>query len=363
MQSFNRRSTPAAQPGYFAGNVAPQPAQNGQFMGNANSAPPLQMPQQPAPSQGPTQQNSHHSQQPPQQQPPPQPQKKLSPYKAKRQQQLYNAVREEHINTQIARIDGKNKVLDFSDGLVRADPKDYANIHGTGGHEHAPNSVIRVALTDYTNKGNSVYVTVNLDVYRVFELLSAVDAAARGNLGVASQMPVFADVATAHGMVLGWLQAGCVPPHQGLVAVEQLLAKSLTALNPETPTWALPPILKTNPYTATKGANGKKLTKVSSLNVQYFPNQNYQWHIRVTNFLAPLNEYESGAITFSGNGAIDKKEAIIFVTTSDLLEALNHVADYIAQWTDKTDGGTIATMHDEKESRREVRSQEQRPQR
>ena len=46
----------------------------------------------------------------------------------------------------IAKTNGRNKVIDFRDGLVLAYPEDYAMIHGKGGKGHAPTSVIKIAV-------------------------------------------------------------------------------------------------------------------------------------------------------------------------------------------------------------------------
>ena len=70
------------------------------------------------------------------------------------------------ISATITKTNGRNKVIDFRDNLVIANTKDYANIHGVGGKDHAPNSTIRCTICDYTKgKGeNSVTVSANVAV-------------------------------------------------------------------------------------------------------------------------------------------------------------------------------------------------------
>ena len=75
----------------------------------------------------------------------------------------------------ITKANGKDKVIDFRDGLVPAYPSDYAMLFGEGGKKHAPKSVIRVVICDFT-KGTgakSVTVQANLEM-EVVSILRAV---------------------------------------------------------------------------------------------------------------------------------------------------------------------------------------------
>ena len=68
----------------------------------------------------------------------------------------------------IAKTNGRNKVLDFRDGLVLAYPDDYAMIHGKGGKNHASTSVIKIAICDYSSgtgdKSTTLFANITPDV-------------------------------------------------------------------------------------------------------------------------------------------------------------------------------------------------------
>lgn len=75
----------------------------------------------------------------------------------------------------IAKTNGRNKVLDFRDGLVLAYPDDYAMIHGKGGKNHAPTSVIKIAICDYSSgtgdKSTTLFANITPDVCeQIFEV-------------------------------------------------------------------------------------------------------------------------------------------------------------------------------------------------
>lgn len=357
MRSYAKQPTQAPLPQYNHGNNALAQNGNGVGMQGAINMPPLQAtpPLSRPAQQPPTQQQSHYNNHVNTQQPLPQtPQQKVTSYfRMLWQRKMSQAFNAEQLNTQIARIDGKNKILDFSDGLIRADPKDYANLHGTGGQNSAPNSVIRLALTDYSQgAGKSTYVTANMDVYQIERLLAAVKMASCGMLGIGNQLDAVKAAATANGQLTGWLQSGHCPTYQELANLQQMLGQGLNSKEADAPAWKMPTILKANPY-GKKEINGVKHAPVSSLDVQYFPAKNYSWTIRIVNFLAPLNERQNGSINFDGKGAVEKKEAVISVTTADLMTELLRVDHFIWNWEAQLTKQT-ALMHEEKENRREA---------
>lgn len=355
MRKFNQPSDQPAPPPYNPGSVAPQ--QQGQTFaanGNTNAFPPQQQTNQPV---GPAHQPPQSAPIPyPTQTPPPQTQqqpRKLSLFMQKLSANLRQALRAERIDTQIARIAGKDKFLDFSDGLVRADPQNYGNLHGIGGEKHATNSVIRLNLTDYSQgAGNSTYVSVNLDVYQVDELLTAVRMANCGLLGMSAQLGVLKAATTANGILIGWLQSGHCPTFQELANLQQMLGQCFNQRDAGAPEWKMPTVLKANPYRR-KDIGGVTYAEVSSLDVSYFQDKNYCWAFRVVNFYAPLNEWQNGSITFNGKNAVERKEVLISVTTSDLLYALNNVDHFIWNWEQQLSKQT-ALMHEEKENRKEI---------
>lgn len=79
------------------------------------------------------------------------------------------------INTIIAKASTSEKVIDFRDGLVLAHDEDYAMLFGVGGGKHAPVSVIKVTICDFSKgKGDlSVTSSANLELETI-ALLRAV---------------------------------------------------------------------------------------------------------------------------------------------------------------------------------------------
>lgn len=76
------------------------------------------------------------------------------------------------ISTVIAKVNGKNSVVDFRDKLSMARPEEYATMHQLGGKkQEGYSSVIEMVICDYT-KGtgeNSVTVSVNLEPSVLYE--------------------------------------------------------------------------------------------------------------------------------------------------------------------------------------------------
>lgn len=265
------------------------------------------------------------------------------------------------INAKITWMDGKDKKLDFSDCLIKANPEDYANIHGCGGKGHAPNSSICLTLCDYS-KGTgdkSVTVKVNLDVRYIDTLLSIAQTANSGVLGIANQLRGVKDFSTANGVVIGWLQSGHQPTMQELAGLQQTLCNGLVAQDPggQNAGWS-DGFQKNNPY-KTEHRNGKEYAPVSIFSIAYDQTRNYPWTIRVTNCMAPLVRKENGATSHNAKEAVDKKEVVFFATTKDWLEALASVDHYIRLWEYRM-YPIVQSMCQERERRRETKKNESR---
>lgn len=243
------------------------------------------------------------------------------------------------IDNTIVRFATNKAAMDFSCRLVKAYQQDYANIHGCGGNKHAPNSSIQLNICDYS-KGtgeNSVSVHFNIDVREISRLRSAVEAANIGTLGLTEQLKGVREFATANGMVIGWLQSGHQPTYQELAGLQQTLCNGLTAQDPDnnTPDKVLwkSETLKTNPYRAAcELIDGVEFAPVSTFIVEYTPAKNYQWTLRVANFMAPLVRNTNGSSYARASQAIRKTEALFPISTADLFDALCQVEHYISLW-------------------------------
>ena len=86
------------------------------------------------------------------------------------------------VNTIITKATGRNKVIDFRDGLVPAHEEDYANLHGAGGRKgKAPVSVIKVYICDYTAGTGESSRTLNANISP--ELCEQLLEICKGNIG------------------------------------------------------------------------------------------------------------------------------------------------------------------------------------
>lgn len=98
------------------------------------------------------------------------------------------------ISTIIAKANARSKVVDFRDSLVPALVEDYAMMHGAGGKDHAPASVIKVTVCDYTagTGDKSTTVTANISP----DLCEQLFEVCRQNVGtyvIDNKFPVFTE--------------------------------------------------------------------------------------------------------------------------------------------------------------------------
>lgn len=192
----------------------------------------------------------------------------------------------EYISQKIYKINGKDKVIDFTSKLVKAKLNDFANVHGCGGKDHAPNSTIGVVICDYT-KGtgdNSVTMRFNMDV---------------------EDMTLLYHV--SNGIFAGTSYGSPVLPY-----VSE----------------------KNNPYA--KGSDG--YVPVSRIEINYQPTRqngqksNYPWYISITNYEAPLSESANGATAHVGSQARNKRSAYINVSALDFGRAMVAVDRFLRLW-------------------------------
>jgi hypothetical protein len=246
---------------------------------------------------------------------------------------------------------------------VKAKQQDYANIHGIGGKDHAPNSGIGLTLCDYSRgKGeNSITVRYNIDVRDIDRLLCVVQAALTKTLGLTEQMKAVREFATANGVLIGWLQSNHQPSLQEIGGIQQTLCNGLMAQDPDNTNdrvlwhWE---VQKNNPYpSACTWRDNVEYTPVTTVNFMYNPSKNYAWTIKVANYLAPINRQQNGASSHNNKGAIEKKEVMFPITTEDLYYALCDVSHYITLWENRM-FRTIDAMCNEKERRAEAKRQQ-----
>lgn len=242
------------------------------------------------------------------------------------------------ISQQICKVNGKDKVMDFKSRLIPARVEDFANVHGRGGKDHAPNSTIACTICDYT-KGvgaNSVSVAYRIDVEDMELLYEAAVAARLGTF----ESNVNAGLRTLCGDVRSALRCWLgQPPEQGgrliqdneIIALGSALSNALNAIPEVLFTYARE---KNNPYKKDERGN----VPVSGITIGYSPyrkdgqRSRYPWVVKIDNYQAPLKERANGSSPHDASRAVDKRSAFIMVSEDDFLASMVAVKRYIKLW-------------------------------
>ena len=292
-----------------------------------------------------------------------------------------------YISSKICKINGKDKVVDFSSKLSAANVEDFANVHGCGGKGHAHNSTVAVTICDFSKgKGDkSVTASYNLDV-EIMDLLYEAAMDARLGKLIASHTGMICAVAAALSELQRWevfgQQTPVAPVSVGeMTATGQALGGAVGRNDPgavsaaanatlsdlrrwvsahkQAPVSAVPlrdlskvradlenalatqdkPLFeysteKNNPYA--KGQDG--FVPVSKLYICYTPFRKggepsrYPWFIQIENFRAPLNVKKNGATAHDASRAIERKSVSINVSADDFVFAMVAVRRYVELW-------------------------------
>lgn len=293
-----------------------------------------------------------------------------------------------YISSKICKINGKDKVVDFSSKLSVAKVEDFANIHGCGGKEHAANSTIAVTICDYSKKGKgepSVTASYNLDAEIMDVLYHAAMDARLGKIAASSTDLAAAATVALHELnrweTAGSQQPVSIVPFGELTATGTALGNAVKANTPATlasaadhaltdlrrwvtsrkqcPSAGVPlreiydiktalanalaqqdkPLFvytteKNNPYQ--RNSNG--FVPVSKLYISYTPTRKngeisrYPWFIQIENFWAPLSTKATGASSHDASKAVDRKGVFINVSADDFAQAMVAVKRYIRVW-------------------------------
>ena len=276
------------------------------------------------------------------------------------------------VSTIITKTTGKNKVVDFRDGLVAAHEDDYANLHGTGGKKgKAPVSVIKIFLCDYSNGTGDNSRTLNANISP--ELCEQLLEVCKQNIGIQVIDPSFDLIKEQRGvnqklvksanMNFGILN-NCIKLLNRIVDSDKegkerpslaVLASGAAALFTKTrdkaaeataPS-ALAPIKipkhmdivysqdRVHAFGSVKEGD---LVPVQRLNIfhQTFRNDgqisNYPWTIKILNAKAPVHFQETGATTFSASGMTEKQEAFIQVSDADMYRMMSRICHFVSAW-------------------------------
>ncbi|MCI8526898.1 MAG: hypothetical protein HFF17_13500 [Oscillospiraceae bacterium] len=277
------------------------------------------------------------------------------------------------VNSIIAKANGRNKVIDFRDGLVPAWTEDYAALHGTGGKNHAPVSVIKIYICDYSNGKGDKSLTINANIGT--DLCEQIFEVCKGNLGsqvVAGDLPELVDQRSVnHAMIknvamnfgilnkcltiLGRLAASAEDdqakaPSIGLIAkaASNLLGKVKDKATEEGPPVSTQPVIiqrhmdfnyaQDRVHAFGSGIKEGDLVPVHRLQIfhqtyrQDGAASNYPWTVKIINAKAKVHFQATGATSFSSSTMTDVKTAFIQLSDADMFRIMSRVTHYINVW-------------------------------
>lgn len=268
----------------------------------------------------------------------------------------------------IAKANGRNKVVDFRDGLVPALVEDYAMMHGAGGKGHAPASVIKVTICDFSAGTGDKSTTVSANISP--DLCEQLLEVCRQNMGtyvVDNQFPVFAEqratniklrkaadmgfsilqnVVTFLGRFTGAAEKGEMPTSdKSALMLEKLLGKTMDRAMATEPPQTQPACLtmarhmdysysqdRVHNYAGSDFAPVQRLTISHATYRRDGALSNYPWTIKIVNGRAKVRVQSTGATTFDASTLTDIKEAYIQVSDTDMFHMMNRVTHYIVAW-------------------------------
>lgn len=360
-------------------NQAPNQQPTQRTQNQAPNQQPMQNPQNQAPSQPPMRQ--YQNQMPPEQnveQPrnprnngynqPPEQTRQAPPSNAPGNTGKTAVQPTEYISRKIFKINGRDKVVDFNGKLVKALPKDFANIHGCGGSNHAPNSTIGITICDFSKGAgkNSVTVDFAVDVEDIMILYQAAMGACMGTLRPETGN-LLEGIVSASRQLNSWKKfprsqdGGYVIPGQALNAMANTLntthASAKVAYG--TPVYQYS---REKNHGAFQAKNG--MAPVKKIEITYSPTRPdgspsaYPWFIGIENYDAPVKTRNNGAVTHSGSQAINKRSAFINLSAGDFAAALVAVSRYIRVWEDRVMGSVVEDGIRSLEAQREERNRQ-----
>lgn len=287
------------------------------------------------------------------------------------------------VNTVITKTTGKNKVIDFRDGLVAAHEEDYANLHGAGGRKgKAPVSVIKIFLCDYSAGTGDASLTIKASISP--DLCEQLLEICKHNIGVQvvepNMAPLVEQRAVNHKLSKGadmnfGVLNNCLKLLERIVKADEagkgvpglatLAAGAKTflskprdkAMEESAPTPMAPfQVPRHMDFTYTQDrvhafgdVKDGDMVPVQRLNIfhQTFRSDgqasNYPWTVKITNAKAPVRLQATGATTFSSSGMTDKQEAFIQISDADMYRMMSRVCHYISVWEQTVAAKVVAS--------------------
>lgn len=248
----------------------------------------------------------------------------------------------EYLSRKIATRYTYKKAIDFNDHLVSSTFSDYANVHGCGGSNHAPNSTIGVVICDSTKGTGNNSVTVK---YRIEARDIAIlhQAAVHARLGLLkpdiSQQTDYLNsidnLLNRWKMIQPNADGSRTVPRKDLIAMDQIVKNALVTINatPGIPVFSYTRE-KNNPY----AADASGYVPVSKIIINYSPiskdgtPSRYPWYICISNFSAPLIRKQNGATTHNSKAAKNFQTAFVNLSADDFASVMESISSYIQLW-------------------------------
>lgn len=276
------------------------------------------------------------------------------------------------VNSIIAKINGRNKVIDFRDGLVPANVDDYAMLHGVGGKDHAASSVIKIYLCDYSAGTGSKSRTVSANISP--ELCEQIFEVCKRNIGnqvIPNNFDFFTEQRTANkklallgDMCFGVLnnvtkvlsrytgasETGEAPSAgkvtKGLLTLlnktkeraeagPQAIAYPASMLLPQHMDFSHTQDRVHNYKSKTGGGDIAPVQRLQIWHTTYRKQGglgNYPWTIKVINGKAKVRVQPNGATTFDASSMTEVEEAFIQVSDTDMFRAMGRVTHFVSVW-------------------------------
>ena len=260
----------------------------------------------------------------------------------------------EYVSDVIARADSKGKILDFRNNMILAKSEHYAMMVGTGGAKFAPNSTIKVCMTDYSagTGDKSINVDANISPGSIMQMLAVCEQ----NVGeIYIPQPISdAPIIRALNSARAALKSATVSvgdedeqyvtfPRNKLIEIGKLITAAQADLSKVNEALMKP--VKPNVNFSLKqekvniyGKDQAGLVPVSSLLITRQGIRNNgevsknPWTVKISNFKAKPVEHAGGTTSYSGQTATEKREAFIMVTDEAMFNCCHRVRRFMETW-------------------------------
>ncbi len=250
------------------------------------------------------------------------------------------------VSTAITKTNGKGKVIDFRDNLTIANIDDYANMHGTGGKNHAPNSTITCCICNYS-KGtgeNSVTVRTNINIDAVYALFTATqriiteNTLKAGNESTISQSGLNQLKQIYKQLEAAYKASQSTPmTSDAIKKIGNAYHKALGEIKTGNRAGVADFTYSQDKVDAYKKQNDGT-APVSKISIVHCPIRKdgqvstYPWFIKITNGYAPVVTQNTGATTYDAKKMQVKAEEYINVNDNDMFRMMLRVVRYIETW-------------------------------